>query len=292
MLNSYTICLLLYPICGLMFFNFLVLTLRSNQPIGIFDSGVGGLTVAKALVEVLPNESIIYFGDTAHLPYGDKSIHTIQGYTKRIVDFLLAKDVKLILNACNSASAAAHEMLQEYIGSKVLLVDVIDPVTEFLSKNYVDKSIGLIATKLTIESSVYHNRLNKLNTKIDLRALATPLFVPIIEEGFSAHQLMDIALAEYLSDPKLSAIEALILGCTHYPVVKNKITDFYQNKVEIIDTSKIVAARVKSLLASKKLLATAPVTRNFYVSDYTPNFAHMTKLFFGEEIKIEAVDIF
>jgi glutamate racemase len=269
-----------------------VLLLKANQPIGIFDSGIGGLTVAKALVESLPNESIIYFGDTAHLPYGNKSVHAIQGYTKKITDFLLAKGVKLILIACNSASAAAYEMLQDYVGSKALLVDVVDPVVKSLSESYTGKRVGLIATKLTVESAVYHHRLHKLQAVIDLCALATPLLVPIIEEGFFAHELMDVALSEYLSNPKLRDIEALVLGCTHYPVVKNKIADFYQNKVDIIDTSRIVAARVKDILKDKKLLSQAPSKRNFYVSDYTENFAHMAKMFFGDDVEIEALDIF
>jgi len=269
-----------------------VLTLKSNHPIGIFDSGIGGLTVAKALVDVLPNESIVYFGDTAHLPYGDKSIRTIQGYTKRIANFLLDQDVKLILIACNSASAAAYEMLQEYIGSRALLVNVVDPVVGFLSKNYVGRRIGLIGTKLTVGSSVYRDRLSKLNSQIDLCALATPLLVPIIEEGLFAHKLMDVTLAEYLSNPVLQDIEALVLGCTHYPVIKKNISDFYQNRIDIIDAAKIAAVEVRSILDAKKLLATSSSVRHFYVSDYTENFVRMTKMFFGGEVRVEALDIF
>ena len=271
----------------------MVLTLQSNHPIGIFDSGIGGLTVAKALVEALPNESVIYFGDTAHLPYGDKSIFAVQEYTKKIADFLLARGVKLILIACNSASAAAYEMLQDYVGSKALLIDVIDPVTKFLGENYANKSIGLIATKLTVKSSVYQDRFAKLNLQINLRTLATPLLVPIIEEGFFAHKLMDVALAEYLSNPILQNIEALVLGCTHYPIIKKNIADFYQDKIDIIDASKIVAAYVKSVLATEKLLAASSSIpeRCFYVSDYTETFAHRAKLFFGDEVKVERLNI-
>lgn len=270
----------------------MVLTLQSNQPIGIFDSGIGGLTVAKALLEALPTESVIYFGDTAHLPYGDKSICAVCGYTKKIVDFLLAKGVKLILIACNSASAAAYEMLQDYVGAKALLVDVIDPVTKFLGENYAHKNVGLIATKLTVESSVYQDRIAKLSLQIDLRSLATPLLVPIIEEGFFAHKLMDVALTEYLANPILQNIEALVLGCTHYPIIKKNIANFYQNKIDIIDTTKIVATHVKSILEDKKLLATSPSRNYFYVSDYTETFAHRAKLFFGDEVRVEKLHIF
>jgi glutamate racemase len=271
-----------------------VLILNTNHPIGIFDSGIGGLTVAKALVEALPNESVIYFGDTAHLPYGDKSIFAVQEYTKKIADFLLARGVKLILIACNSASAAAYEMLRDYVGSKTLLVDVIDPVTRFLGENYIHKHVGLIATKLTVESSVYQDRIAKLNFSIDLRALATPLLVPIIEEGFFAHELMDVVLAEYLSNPILQNIEALVLGCTHYPIIKKNISNFYQDKIDIIDASKIVAAYVRSVLDAKKLLADSSSLPKccFYVSDYTETFAHRAKLFFGDEVRVEKMNIF
>jgi glutamate racemase len=267
-------------------------TLKSNQPIGIFDSGIGGLTIAKAIEKALPNESIIYFGDTAHLPYGDKSIHAIQGYARKISDFLLKQKVKLILIACNSASAAAYEVLQDYIGTKALLVNVIDPVTTFLSKKYSGKRIGLIATKLTVESSAYRDKLKVLDSSIDFQALATPLLVPIIEEGFFAHKLIDLALEEYLARPELKDITALVLGCTHYPVIKNKISDYYQNKIALVDAAKIVASSVKKLLADKKLLATNSAKHNFYVSDYTKNFENITKIFFGKKINIDEIDIF
>lgn len=264
----------------------MVLILRANLPIGIFDSGIGGLTVAKALVEALPNESLIYFGDTAHLPYGDKSTSIIQGYAKKITDFLLAQKVKLILIACNSASAAAYEMLKSHVGSQVMLVNVIDPVVAFLHQKYFGKRVGLIGTKITVESGVYHEKLSRRSAQIDLHALATPLLVPIIEEGFFAHKLMDEALSLYLSDPVLQDIEALVLGCTHYPVVKNQIVNFYQNKIDIIDAGRIVAAEVKTMIEAQGLLAKNPARRHFYVSDCTKNFLHRTRLFFGEEVQI------
>jgi glutamate racemase len=266
--------------------------LKIDQPIGVFDSGIGGLTVAKALVEALPNESIVYFGDTVHLPYGDKSPHTIKNYTKEIVNFLLAQNVKLILIACNSASAAAYEVLQDYIGTHTLLINVIDPVICFLSKNYSHKRIGLIGTKLTIDSEVYRKKLVSQEREIDLCALATPLLVPIIEEGFFEHRIIDVALSLYLSNPVLQDIEALVLGCTHYPIIKTKIENFYRNKVEVIDTTKIVASAVEHKLTAKKLLSSSLPQHSFYVSDYTANFAHQTRLFFGEEVAVKALEIF
>lgn len=266
--------------------------LKANQPIGIFDSGIGGLTVAKAVVEQLPGESIIYFGDTAHLPYGDKSAKTIQSYANRIVDFLLEHKVKLILIACNSASAAAYDLLKDYVGDRAILLNVIDPVVDFLGINCRDKCVGLIGTKLTVSSQSYQQKIAKLAKQIDLRALPTPLLVPIIEEGFFEHELIDLALAEYLAHSTLQDIDALILGCTHYSIIKKNITNFYKNKIEIIDAAKIVASFVKTKLTSKDLLSSAKPAHHFYVSDYTESFAKGARLFFGEDIKVELKNIF
>jgi glutamate racemase len=174
------------------------------SPIGIFDSGIGGLTVAKAVVEKLPQESIIYFGDTLHLPYGDKSKETITTYVLRIVDLLLLQKCKLILIACGSASAAAYEEVKKHVGSKALVLNVIDPMIDFLDKNYRNKRVGLIATKQTVESRVYNDKIKLLNgANIDFTSMATPLLVPIIEEGFAEHEIVDLVLKEYFSAPEL-----------------------------------------------------------------------------------------
>jgi glutamate racemase len=266
---------------------------KKSRPIGIFDSGIGGLTVAKAVVDKLPHEEIIYFGDTAHLPYGDKSVAAIQSYAKKIADVLLKENCKLILIACNSASAAAYPLLQEYIGERALLINVIDPMIEYLQDNYKAKKVGLIGTKLTVKSQIYHKKIAALKAKIILRALATPLLVPAIEEGFFEHQIIDLLLQEYLSHADLSGIEALILGCTHYPVIKKSITKFYRNKVDIIDASVIVAKKIEQELTTHGLLRNKPCHKRkisparFLVSDYTEAFAKGAKLFFGENIKLE-----
>lgn len=267
-------------------------TLRNNLSIGIFDSGIGGLTVAKALVDLLPNESIIYFGDTAHLPYGEKTASDIQGYSTKITDFFLEQGVKLILIACNTASAAAYEMLQEYIGDRALLVDIVDPVAKFLSKNSVGKRVGLIGTKFTIESEVYPKRLSKFGADIELCSLATPSLASIIENSGFDDKEIDAALSKYLSSPTLENIEALILGCTHYSIIKNKITDFYQNKLDLIDSSKITAAEVSSILDEKKLLATAPPKYSFYDSTNTEGFLSGVKMFFGDNTEVKQLTVF
>lgn len=263
---------------------------KSLQAIGIFDSGIGGLTVVKAVVDALPNEEIIYFGDTKHLPYGDKSISAIQEYSKNIVDFLLNENCKLILIACNSASAAAYDYLKKYIGDRALLVNVIDPMVEYLGVNFSSKKVGLIATKLTIESKIYHKKIAALKSDIVFSSLATPLLVPAIEEGFFEHKIIDVLLQEYLSHDNLQGIDALVLGCTHYPVIRNCITNFYHNTVEIVDSSKVVAANVAAILKNNGLLNNCEIVSNkqrFLVSDYTNAFVKSAKLFFGEKISLE-----
>jgi glutamate racemase len=266
-------------------------TITSKNPIGIFDSGIGGLTVAKAIVERLPHESIIYFGDTVHLPYGDKSAATIQGYARSIVDMLLAQGCKMIVIACNSASAAAYDFVKEYVGKRALVLNVVDPMIAFLQKQYADngKRVGLIGTKQTVNSQIYPQKLAALQVHIDLCALATPLLVPAIEEGFSEHEIIDHLLREYLSRPELRGINALVLGCTHYPVIRDKIARFYANQIEIIDSSPLVAREVEAQLVAHNLLhdISGNATRSFYVSDLTTAFADKAKLFFGKDVRLE-----
>ena len=153
-------------------------------PIGIFDSGIGGLTLAHAITELMPNENIVYFGDTAHLPYGDKSATAIQAYSLKICNFLMEKQCKLILIACNSASAAAYDLVKTYVGTKAIVVNVIDPVIDYLDQNWEGKTIGLIGTKQTVNSGIYATKAEALGKNIHIKSLATPLLAPMIEEGF------------------------------------------------------------------------------------------------------------
>jgi glutamate racemase len=262
--------------------------LKAYNPIGIFDSGIGGLTVAHAITKVLPNESFVYFGDTAHLPYGDKSTAAIQSYTVKICDMLLKQDCKVILIACNSASAAAYELAREYVGSKAKVISVIDPVINYLNQHYAHQSVGLIGTKKTVKSNVYHKKVDKLDCGIDLKSLATPLLVPMIEEGFFDNNISENIIHKYLSDPVLDNIQALILGCTHYPLVKKEINDYYNGNVDIIDSSMIVAEAVKQYLEDTGLLSNnIDPKRTFWVSDYTKSFEETTKIFFGKEVALE-----
>lgn len=258
-----------------------------SQPIGIFDSGIGGLTVAHALVKNLPKENIIYFGDTAHMPYGDKSTAAIQAYAVKIAHMLLQQECKLILIACNSASAAAYELVKEYIGSKAIVMNVIDPVIRLLRDKYKSKRIGLIGTRQTVNSHIYKKKVDDTNSGIILSSYATNLLASAIEE-FGNHSIIDSLLDVYLAQPDLQNIDALVLACTHYPIIKERISHYYKKPVEIIDSSEIVAAAVKKQLEKNNLLnANGNSNKHFYVSDYTESFAENAKLFFGGEISLE-----
>lgn len=258
-----------------------------TQPIGIFDSGIGGLTVAHALVKCLPKENIIYFGDTAHLPYGDKSTAAIQAYAVKIAHHLLQQQCKLILIACNSASTAAYELVKEYIGSKAIVMNVIDPVVQYLKEAHPNQRIGLIGTRQTVASNIYKKKLEELDLGMTLSSYATNLLASAIEE-FGDHHVIDSLLQVYLTHPDLQNIDALVLACTHYPIIKNKILQHYHKKIEVIDPSDIVAAAVKAQLNKYQLLNNNGTSaKHFYVSDYTETFAKNAKLFFGDSITLE-----
>lgn len=258
----------------------------AQQPIGIFDSGIGGLTVTQAIINLLPQENIIYFGDTAHHPYGEKSAAAIQSYSVKIANMLLQHQCKLILIACHTASSTAFELLREHIGSQAIVIDVINPLIEWLNQHYSHKKLGLIGTKQTVRSNIYKKKIDELNKGIDLISYPTNLLASAIEE-FGNHDIINALLRLYLSHPSLKDIEALILACTHYPIVKDKIAAFYENKIDIIDSSVIVAQAIRHTLEKSNLLNTQPAQRHFYISDYIDSFVAGTKIFFSETLKLE-----
>jgi glutamate racemase len=266
---------------------------NANQPIGLFDSGIGGLTVARAIKEKLPKERLIYFGDTAHLPYGDKSPDSIKYYAIRIAQFLLDNHCKMIVIACNTASALAYDTVKDFVGKRAFVVNVIDPVVNKIALDAKIKKVGVIGTKGTIKSGIHAKKLTEANKALEVTGLATPLLVPMIEEGFFNNKISRAVIDSYLSRPKLRKIDALILGCTHYPLIKREIENVYQGKVPLIDSADEVAIYVQHLLKKNNLLNTSgkkPVHR-FYVSDYTEAFEKNTNFFFSEKIKLEEARI-
>ncbi len=261
--------------------------INASRAIGIFDSGIGGLTVANAINKALPNEEIIYFGDTAHLPYGDKSADAIRYYCLKIVKFLLEKQCKMIVIACNSASSSAFRVLLEFYKGQTLFVNVVDPLVEAVTKQHYSK-VGVIATKATIHTGVYEEKLLQHQSGLTVRSMATPLLVPMIEEGFVSNNISDAIIKTYLSDATFEGIEALLLACTHYPLIRSNIDQFFNGKVAIYDSTDVVVEEVKKQLNAYDLLndkrRQAP---QFYVSDYTRSFEEATRIFYKEEIQLE-----
>ncbi|MCE5346417.1 MAG: glutamate racemase [Bacteroidales bacterium] len=262
-----------------------------NQPIGIFDSGVGGLTVAHAIKQILPGESLIYFGDTAHLPYGDKSAEAIKYYSQRITEFLLDHNSKVVLVACNSASSSAFDFLKKEFEGKAILLDVIDPVVDYLgTKNY--SKIGVIGTKRTISSGTYEKKIREKSPSTSVVSMATPLLVPMIEEGFIFDDISNAIIRTYLTNESLAGIQALILGCTHYPIIRNQISKIFNFNVDVLDSARLVSMILRDALEKKGLLNDSGTVKDqFFISDYTPYFEKIARMFFEGEINLKKADI-
>lgn len=265
-----------------------------SQAIGIFDSGIGGLTIAKAIKKELPKEHIVYFGDTIHLPYGDKTGESIKYFAEKIVDFLLQNNCKIIVIACNSASAVATKLLEQTYKNKIAIINVIDPTIDYVLKLDAVKKVGLIGTKRTVGSGVYARKFKKRCPEVSLYSKATPLLAPMIEEGFFDNNISKTVIHSYLANHHLQNIDTLILGCTHYPLINKEIQAYYNGKVRVVDSSVVTALKVKASLQKSNLLLKEKSKEgdHFYVSEYTPSFARASKLFFSKQIKLEEVKLF
>lgn len=260
--------------------------MNDRRPIGIFDSGVGGLTVAKEIRNLLPNENLIYFGDSKHLPYGDKSRETIVEFSKSITQFLLNEDCKAIVVACNTASSNGLDEIKTVAGD-VPVIDVISPVAEKVAFELHQK-IGVMATKATVNTGVYKKAIRKRNRHIKVVEMATPLLVPVIEEGLTNSEISRATIEHYLSYKKFQDIDSIILGCTHYPLIEPEVKNYFQGKVKVINSPFIVGHALKRALEKENLLAPEQTPEyHFYVSDITPNFEKLAKRFFGRGIKLE-----
>lgn len=266
--------------------------MMKKQAIGIFDSGIGGLTIAKAIKELLPNEDFIYFGDTAHLPYGDKSEEAIVAYSKKISDFLVKFHCKMIVIACNTASSYAYTILREILPEHILLINVIDPVIESIHENKIE-SVGVLGTKAMVSSNIYTRKIREKYPNIKTTEVATPLFASMIEEGFFRNDISHSIIETYLSNMILKDKQALILGCTHYPLIHQEISEFFNHKKIIIDSPSLVAQFVKETLtlAEKLYLGDTKGRYQFFMSLYTESFEETAKLFFDEFIQFEQFDL-
>jgi len=252
-----------------------------NRPIGVFDSGVGGLTVVKELIRQLPSEDIVYFGDTARVPYGIKSRETVIKFSIENILFLLKHDVKFICIACNTSSSVALPAMKRYF--KVPIVGVIAPgVREAVYATH-NKKIGVIGTKGTINSRAYEMQIKQLDPKIKVVAQACPLFVPFAEEGWLKGEVVLKVARHYLRPLKDARVDTVILGCTHYPLLKPVLKEVFGRQVTLIDSAKQVAMEVKKILAHEGLLSAGARRgkREFYVSDNPEWFSGLAQRFLG-----------
>lgn len=254
------------------------------RPIGVFDSGVGGLTVVKELIHQLPHEDIVYFGDTARVPYGIKSRETVIRFSIENILFLLKQDVKLICVACNTASSFALPVIKNHF--KVPIVGVISPGVREAVYATQNKRIGVIGTKGTIKSRTYEIEINQLEPEVKVTAVACPLFVPFVEEGWlSGDVVLDVART-YLKPLKDARVDTVILGCTHYPLLRPVIKQVLGENVTLIDSAKQVAVEVKKILGSENILNTKGKGKHsFYVSDNPEWFSGLAERFLGNSLK-------
>ena len=223
----------------------------ASHPIGVFDSGIGGLTVVRALMERLPFENILYFGDTARVPYGVKSAETITGYARQIAEFLLRRNVKLLIIACNTMAAVAYDAVAAL--SSVPVLDVIDAGARVAAGATRTKTIGVIGTPATINSNAYARAIHCYDREVRVFSQACPLFVPLVEEGWFDHAVTRLTAAEYLKPVLVERIDTLVLGCTHYPLLKPLLQEVAGPEIRLIDSAEAMAAIAANLLAESGL---------------------------------------
>ncbi len=262
-------------------------TEEAGRPIGVFDSGIGGLTVVKELNRLLPNERIIYFGDTARVPYGNKSKETVIDYSLQIAYFLMKKKIKMLVVACNTASSVSLPTLKRHLHIPVL--GVIEPGSKAAIENTKNQNIGVIGTLGTINSNSYKKALKKINSRVKITQLPCPLFVQLAEDGWNKNHIAQAVSDEYLKNFKGRNIDAMILGCTHYPMLKEVIQNSVGKRVRLIDSGVETAKEAKRILGKKGLLSIQKMSeRNhsvFYVSDFPHKFKTVSQRFLGKELK-------
>jgi len=258
--------------------------MSNKNPIGVFDSGLGGLTVVKALRNVLPNEKIIYFGDTARVPYGNKSPELIKEYSLQITDFLLERETKIIVVACNTATALALSTLQEKLN--IPIVGVIKPGVNSALTLTQNNRIGVIGTISTISSGVYEKELKIGNNSIEVTSNACPLFVPLAEEGWLNNPATKLIAEKYLEPINKKNIDTLILGCTHYPLLKKVIQETVSTEIQLVDSAQAMAFETKTLLSNGGLIndQNTEGELKLFVSDLPARFETVASRFLGEKI--------
>lgn len=257
---------------------------QRDQAIGVFDSGIGGLTVVRQLIRLLPHEDVVYLGDTARTPYGTKSPETICRYALDNAAFLLEKGIKLLVVACNSVSAVALELLRQEL--PVPVVGVIEPGAKTAVRCTRNGKVGVIGTEATIASGAYTRALKHLAPNLEIYTRACPLFVPLAEEGWIDNEVAKAAARRYLASLKRSGIDTLVLGCTHYPLLTSVIAETVGPKVQLVDSAGTTAQEVRRLLHQHKLVRNnGPGSMSFFVTDAPDRFIKVGTLFLGQPVE-------
>ncbi|MGE5401731.1 MAG: glutamate racemase [Bacteroidota bacterium] len=259
--------------------------MEKEKPIGVFDSGIGGLTVVKRISSILPTENIVYFGDTARVPYGSKSNDTVVEYSLQDARFLLSKNVKVIVVACNTASSVALDELRKAFN--VPVIGMIEPGAEFAVKETKTGRIGVIGTSATINNKAYSRTIHRLNADIQVFEKACPLFVPLVEEGWIDHKATRLIAEEYLQEIKDADVDTLVLGCTHYPILASVIQEVVGSDVKLIDSGIAAASVVKSELERIGFCTNSFSTglQDFYVSDIPQKFKEIAEIFMDRQLQ-------
>ncbi|WP_243371010.1 glutamate racemase [Geotalea sp. SG265] len=254
------------------------------KAIGIFDSGVGGLTVLKEIIKVLPQEDTIYLGDTARVPYGTKSPETVTRYSRQITSFLVSRDIKMLVVACNTASAVSLAALKKEFS--IPIVGVIEPGARRAAAVTRSGKVGVIGTAGTIKSSAYAKAIKRINPEIEVVTRACPLFVPLAEEGWIDNEVARLTAQAYLKGLKEEAVDTLVLGCTHYPILKGIIAEVMGDGVTLVDSAEETAFTVAEILGKKSLLRPSSEKGNhhFFVTDVPAGFIRVGNRFLGERL--------
>jgi glutamate racemase len=257
----------------------------SWKAIGIFDSGIGGLTVLKELVKAMPQEDTIYLGDTARVPYGTKSPETVTRYAGEIASFLVKRDIKLLVVACNTASAVSLETLQERF--PIPVVGVIEPGARCAAAVTRNGRVGVIGTEGTIKSSAYTRAIKRIDPAIEVITQACPLFVPLAEEGWTGNEVARLTARSYLSGLKETGVDTLVLGCTHYPLLKEIIAETMGDKVRLVDSAEETARTVAEILRGRGLLRPVAEKGNhhYFVTDVPAGFIRIGNRFLGGNLE-------
>jgi len=263
-----------------------------NRPIGVFDSGLGGLTVLKEIMELTPLESVVYLGDSGRAPYGTKSKETVTKYTFQNIRFLLNQDIKMIVIACNTASAYSYELVRQNFDIPV--IEVVRPGAATVARETVNRKVGVIGTPATINSGAYEKAINKIDSSIEIVSRACPLFVPLVEEGWWENDIAFRIAEEYLNTLKAEGIDTLVLGCTHYPLLQNTISKVMGEGVRLVSSALEVAKVVKMIIEENGIGRDErlnPVYR-YYTSDSVEKFESLGSSILSKKIcSAEKVDI-